>query len=69
MKLRYYAETDSLYIELSERVGTDSLEVTEGLVVDLDEHGDVIGIDIEHASEKLDLQTVETVALPAPSRA
>jgi len=69
MKLRYYAETDSLYIELSQRAGADSLEVTEGLVVDLDEHGDVIGIDIEHASEKLDLQTVETVALPAPSRA
>ncbi|HEY8692857.1 MAG TPA: DUF2283 domain-containing protein [Chloroflexota bacterium] len=69
MKLRYYAETDSLYIELSQRAGADSLEVTEGLVVDLDEHGDVIGIDIEHASEKLDLQTVETVALPAPSPA
>jgi uncharacterized protein YuzE len=64
MKLHYHAQTDSLYIELSARVGADAIEVADGLVVDFDEHGDVIGIDIDHASEKLDLQTVETVALP-----
>jgi uncharacterized protein YuzE len=65
MKLHYYPETDSLYIELSPRPGTDSRIVAEGVVADFDDEGNVVGIDIDHASDKLDLNTVETVSLPA----
>jgi uncharacterized protein YuzE len=66
MKLHYYAETDSLYIDLNARPSADSREVADGLVVDFDSEGNVVGIDIDHASEKLDLKKVETVALPRP---
>jgi uncharacterized protein YuzE len=69
MKLHYYPETDSLYIELKSTPGTETVEVVEGLVVDLDEHGDVVGFDIESASRKFDLSTVETVSLPAATAA
>jgi uncharacterized protein YuzE len=69
MKLRYYPETDSLYIELKEAPGAEAREVVEGLVIDLDANGDVVGIDIDHASRKLDLSKVETVALPVTSAA
>jgi uncharacterized protein YuzE len=64
MKLHYYAETDSLYIELKETPGTDAREVAPGLVVDLDEKGDVAGFDIDGASRRFDLSKLETVALP-----
>jgi uncharacterized protein YuzE len=64
MKLHYYPETDSLYIELKASPGTEVREVTSGLVVDLDAQGGVVGIDIDNASQKLDLSTLETVALP-----
>jgi uncharacterized protein YuzE len=64
MKLHYDAETDSLYIELNARPGADSHEIVDGLVVDLDADGNPVGIDIEYASKKLDLGTLETVALP-----
>lgn len=64
MKLHYYPETDSLYIDLNSRPSVDSREVTDGVVVDLDEQGNVVGIDIDHASKILDLRTVETVSLP-----
>ena len=64
MKLHYYPETDSLYIELNERPSADSHEVADNLVIDFDEAGDIVGIDIEHASRKLDLRHIETVALP-----
>lgn len=64
MKLHYYKDTDSLYIELSDKTGADSQEVSEGLVVDFDELGNVIGFDIQNASQKLDLGTLETNALP-----
>jgi len=64
MKLHYYAETDSLYIELKATPGTEAREVAPGLVVDLDAKGDVVGFDIDGASRRFDLSTVETVVLP-----
>jgi uncharacterized protein YuzE len=64
VKLHYYPETDSLYIELNSRPGADSRIVTEGIVADFDAEGNVVGIDIDHASQKLDLTALETVALP-----
>ncbi len=69
MKLHYYPETDSLYIELKNVPGVQTREVVEGLVVDLDERGDVVGFDIDHASGKLDLSKIETIALPPASAA
>ena len=64
MKLHYYPETDSLYIELNPRPGTDSQEIVDGVVLDLDADGNPVGIDIDQASRRLDLTRVETVALP-----
>jgi uncharacterized protein YuzE len=67
MKLHYHPETDSLYIDLSARTSVDSHEVADGLVVDFDEEGNVVGLDIQRASQTLDLKTIETVALPPPT--
>ena len=64
MKLHYYPESDSLYIDLNSRPSADSREITDELVADFDTDGNIVGIDIEHASQKLDLKTLETVALP-----
>jgi len=64
MKLHYYPETDSLYIELSNAPGAETREIVEGLIVDLDDKGNVVGFDIDNASSKLDLSSVETIALP-----
>jgi uncharacterized protein YuzE len=69
MKLHYYPETDSLYIELKSVPGTQTREIVEGLNVDLDANGDVVGFDIDHASGKLDLSSIETIALPPVSAA
>jgi uncharacterized protein YuzE len=67
MKLHYYPETDSLYIELTSTPGAEAREIVEGLVVDFDADGNVVGLDIDHASRKLDLSRVETIALPPVS--
>jgi uncharacterized protein YuzE len=64
MKIHYYPETDSLYIELQSQPSTDSIEVSDGLVVDVDADGRVVGIDIDHAAERMDLTRIDTVALP-----
>ena len=65
MKLHHYLETDSLYSDLNARPSADSQEVADGLVVDFDAEGNVVGIDIDRASARLDLRTLETEALPA----
>jgi uncharacterized protein YuzE len=64
MKLNYYAETDSLYIDLSEKPSVESREVSEGVVLDYDAAGNLVGIDIDNASKKVDLQTLILSSLP-----
>ena len=68
MKLNYYAETDSLYIELRAAPAAETREIAEGLNVDFDEDGNVVGLDIDGASKKLDLASLETRDLPFASR-
>ena len=60
-------ETDSLYIELKAIPGAETREIAAGLNVDLDAAGDVVGFDIDGASHRLDLTTLETIALPIKS--
>lgn len=67
MKLHYYPETDSLYIELRAKPATETREIAAGLNVDFDEHGDVVGLDIDGASKKLDLESLEATDLPFAS--
>lgn len=64
MKFHYYPETDSLYIDLSDRVSADSREVAPGVVLDFDADGHLVGIDIDHASQIADLSRLEAEALP-----
>jgi uncharacterized protein YuzE len=65
--MRSRRETDSLYIDLNARPSVDSREVQEGVVLDFDAEGQIVGIDIQHASEILDLATLETESLPVSS--
>ena len=67
MKLHYDRETDSLYIDLNARPSVDSREIQEGVVADFDARGQIVGIDIQHASQVLDLSTLETESLPTAS--
>jgi len=68
MKLNYYADTDSLYIDLAERPSAESREVAPGVVLDFDAAGALVGIDIDHASQHLELSRIETHALPVAGR-
>ena len=70
MKLHYYPDTDTLYIELTDAVSSETREIADGLNIDFDAAGAVVGIDIDHASRKLDLTEVTIIALPlAPAAA
>ena len=67
MRFHYYPETDSLYIELRDDPSVDSQEVKPGVVLDFDAAGNLVGIDIEHASQAANLSSLEIKALPVNS--
>jgi uncharacterized protein YuzE len=64
MKLNYHPETDSLYIDLSEKPSVESGEISEGAILDYDAEGNLVGIDIDHASRKVGLRTLTLSRLP-----
>jgi uncharacterized protein YuzE len=64
MKLNYFADTDSLYIELAEQASVESREVSEGVVIDYDARGNLVGIDIDNASTKVDMRILKLSNLP-----
>jgi len=64
MKFHYYHDTDSLYIDLADRPSAESEEVAPGVVLDFDAEGKIVGIDIDHASQIVNLTRLEIDELP-----
>jgi uncharacterized protein YuzE len=65
MKLNYHPDTDSLYIDLSEHPSVESREISEGVVLDYDAKGNLVGIDIDNASSKVNLKKLTVSGMPA----
>lgn len=68
MKRNYYPETDSLYIDLADRPSTETREVSEGIMLDYDVDGNLVGIDIDNASKKLDFGELVLNKMPTNIR-
>jgi uncharacterized protein YuzE len=68
MKLKYYPDTDSLYIDLTEQPSVESREVSEGIVLDYDASGNLVGIDIDNASQKVHLKELTLSKLPTETQ-
>lgn len=52
MKVKYFIETDTLYIKLNDREAAETTELNENILVDIDQGGKVVGLTIEHAMER-----------------
>ncbi|SFK10757.1 DUF2283 domain-containing protein [Methylocapsa palsarum] len=64
MKVQYFAETDTLYIEFQDLKIVETKDLDENTALDLDANGRVCAITVEHASERTDVHrlTVEGIA-------
>lgn len=65
MKVRYFADTDTLYIEFQEQSIAESRDIDENTVLDLDALGNVCAITFEHASRRTDVQRIELEGIAA----
>jgi len=64
MKLSYFKDTDTLYIELNSKTSQSSSEVAKGVVLDFDSENQITGIEIENASKSFDLTKLESNSIP-----
>ena len=63
MKIEYSKDVDALYIKLREAKITDSRDIEEGVTVDLDENGHIVGLEILDASERLDISDLVNISI------
>jgi len=62
MKITYDAEGDVLYIQLRCVTPTDSMDIEEGVTVELDDEGHLIAIEILDASQRLTPEELTSVS-------
>jgi uncharacterized protein YuzE len=55
MKIQYFQETDTLYIEFRPAELTETKDLDENTLLDLDRNGNICGITVEHASQRADI--------------
>lgn len=65
MKLSYFPDTDSLYIDLSDEPSVESREISEGIVLDYGSAGQLVGIDIDEASRRVQMDKLILSRLPS----
>lgn len=63
MKIEYSKGVDALYIRLREAKIVDSRDIEEGVTIDLDEKGHIVGIEILDASERLELSELVNISI------
>jgi uncharacterized protein YuzE len=64
MKIEYYPDTDTLYIDIKETLSASSQEISNGVLLDYDENGNLTGIEIDNAKKVVDITKLETKSLP-----
>ncbi len=62
MKIEYDREVDALYIRLQEKYVARTLEIEEGLNLDLDENGNLIGLEVLDATERYSLADIFNIS-------
>lgn len=55
MKIKYFQDTDTLYIEFKTGPVTETRDLDENTLLDLDAHGQICAITVEHARERADI--------------
>jgi uncharacterized protein YuzE len=63
MKIKYFADTDTLYIEFSDQEISETRDLDENALLDLDAAGNVCAITLEHASARTEVQQVTLASM------
>jgi uncharacterized protein YuzE len=64
MRFKYFQDTNSLFIKFNENKSTDSIEIADGVVADLDENDNIVGIESYSIKDKINLNNIIFEQLP-----
>ncbi len=67
MRIKLDPESDALYIRLSERPIVESEEVAKGVILDFDDQGRIVGLEILDVSEKFSAEDLQSVQVDIPA--
>lgn len=67
MIFEYFPESDMLYLRLTDSPSTESDEIAPGVALDFDDRNQIVGVEIEDASLRIDLSRLELKAIPLTS--
>jgi uncharacterized protein YuzE len=67
MKIRYFSDTDTAHIEFTDVPVVETKEISENLIIDLDEKGNLVSMTIEHAKEKAGMAEVSFLQMEKTS--
>ncbi|MDC1527906.1 DUF2283 domain-containing protein [Gammaproteobacteria bacterium] len=65
MKVSYFADTDTLYIELKSTGVAEPRDLDENTLLDVDAQGNIVSITMEHASRRTDVQNITLSGIAA----
>jgi uncharacterized protein YuzE len=65
MKVSYFSDTDTLYIELKNAGAAETRDLDENTLLDLDAEGNIVSITMEHASRRTDVQNITLSGISA----
>ena len=69
MKVKYFGDTDTLYIEFREADVTETRDLDENTLIDIDREGQICAMTIEHASVRADIPHFSFEQIPSPQMA
>ena len=64
MKVKYFKDTDTVYLEFSHQVINETKEINNNIFIDLDNNGNLVGLTIEHAKTQADISEVIFEQIP-----
>lgn len=64
MKFKYLEETDTFYMIFSDKKSVDTVEISDGVVADIDANGNLIGIEYYSAKDKINFDNLQIESLP-----
>ena len=65
MKIRYFRDTDTLYIEFKDRPVAETRDLDENTLLDVDAEGNICAITVEHASQRAGIPEFSYEQIPA----
>ena len=66
MKIKYFQDTDTLYIEFRPAEVAETKDLDDNTLIDVDRDGNICGITIEHASERPEIPKFSYEQIAAP---